>query len=370
MNLYRLYFKDDQAEEVPNSARWFRLPNDPNIHCDSLVRYLKKKLSIYETEVRLRFGEFIFVARVYSNDRSLLGKLEEHFLRRKSIHSPALNLIEKKIDIVYLIDVKLSIMDIDLELSQQAYNAAWDVEKNLFVVAGIKHTGILKSAIIGSWSAMLLTANRFPVHASVLVSPEGKAVVFSGAANYGKTTTLIAAMTKLLERGYKVLTDDWALLEIPSMKVRCLDELIALRSTIIEHLPEVFPSLWMDDLIRKFQLLQMEKPEMLLAEAFGSDQVCSEGVVTKIVILHHDDSIKEAFIAREIQSDKSSMSKYAEQLAGHAYHCPNILKRDTSYSIAGFEYLLASCPLAMFKTNVKDDTSRVQQLHDLIEWLN
>jgi hypothetical protein len=191
----------------------------------------------------------------------------------------------------------------------------------------------------------------------------------SGRSNWGKSTTLITAMSYLRIDGFKVLTDDWAVVSEKKKTIFCMDNVSTLRDVILHELPRVFPSMWIKELTEKFlhNPFGESRPALNTGVAFGEDNVKYSGYLRGVVTLHttplFNGSLYIDFTGKE------DRKRIAAELANHANHCPDISQFTLGRSLKDrYEEILNSCFLASLFTRAIDK-KRKEQMEWLVGWI-
>jgi len=357
------------VQTTPQSANWQLLPEFSTLA--PFREELAKTQKVSYTVVSMIFNKSKWIANVYCNDEILIHKLEHHFeLQNRGKEDDSYEDI-KCISVLYLVDTKMVIGQYEVEDDPNIYRGHVSQDKTSFIVSSIYHVGIFKSAIIGCWSAQCLREAWLPVHSSIIVSPTGKGILFSGKANWGKTTTIFAVLSILLKKGYKALTDDWALVSLSSGQIVCVDKVVALRSDIIRDLPLLFDSPWLQFMMGKFAQVGGEKPELLLTETFGPAEITPTSVLAGVVSLSHTPLKLSNFEQHQPPFNKELLEITGQELAFHAYHCPDLLAIEGVPSVSSrYKELLIDAGISKLYTKETLPEQRKKQILELCAWID
>ena len=78
---------------------------------------------------------------------------------------------------------------------------------------------------------------HYALHASCVADEHGRAAMLAGSQNAGKTSLL----TAMLKRGYRLVTDDYALLPLDIMAIKAIPTGVTACASFFDHFPEFNP---------------------------------------------------------------------------------------------------------------------------------
>ena len=78
---------------------------------------------------------------------------------------------------------------------------------------------------------------HYALHASCVADEHGRAAILAGSQNAGKTSLL----TAMLKRGYRLVTDDYALLPLDKMAIKAIPTGVTACASFFDHFPEFNP---------------------------------------------------------------------------------------------------------------------------------
>lgn len=348
-----------------DKAEWRRLKS--NLPIPSIVADMSSvcDLQVRRVELILNYGRC--VASLYSNRPELLDLLQQHLALANQGQTLPESVPAAEMTLFYLVDFEIDWDGEMLRASGSHYEGAVSSDNSVFVVAGAPTLGVLKSVVFGCWSSRFLLDGWYPAHCSALVAPNGQAVAFFGRGNWGKTTSLLACLGELAVRGFRALTDDWALINEHGA-MRCFDTVMAIRPQVVTGIRASLSTEWSETVFRRFSewgYFDSKKPHLPLNGALGPDSVACEANLSGCVVLRSEQGQEWSF--RDSYPDDRATS--GSEIARFAYHCPEAAGVSDRHNVSAFyDGLLEKTALSFLNCRVPDGERGVQ-LKSLCAWV-
>lgn len=249
------------------------------------------------------------------------------------------------------------------------YEGIHDQAGNNYLAVGRNSIGTFKSLVIGAMSGKIASTNpELPVHSAIVISPDGEGTAVSGRGNTGKTTTLLSVYEMLSEKGFKVLTDDWAFINEHDGRISPIDYLAGIRPESIPGLRGDAPSNFMQELLARLELsLKSENgTPSSIYELFGDSNIGGTGTLRSILFTNvnelPDNSQSKLFIPIE---DSQSMGF---RLRDDAYHAPHIHGNEQVDLITRYQNVTTKMECGYVYTRA-DKSDRQKQASMVAEWI-
>lgn len=334
---------------------------------------------LFESSAQIAIAGTSVEARVLTDDARMKVELDEYFnlnnaLRDQQLGDVPLG-IQKKVRILYLTENGLKLEDDTIGESGLPYEGLHDTGGENFVAVGRKSIGTFKSMVIGALSGVLAhERHMLPTHAAIVVSPNGACVGFSGRGNTGKTTSLLSTYERLVDKGFRIITDDWSMIDEHDATVHPVDFLVSVRPESLEGLRSVYSSGWIEDLTKRVITFEKEKSKSKpagIAEVYGADMVGESGVLRGIIFT----SLKKLFLDTEERThipvnfkSVSDTKLLAHRLRDDAYHAPEIGSGAGKPLLRRYEALIDGMKCALVYTRA-GDSHRKAQANQMAEWV-
>ena len=240
---------------------------------------------------------------------------------------------EKRMSIAYVTRYGVSIAGDRIGESGLPYEAVHDGVGDVAISTGRTSIGTFKSMVIGGLSGVVARKERLiPVHAAIASSPELQSIAFSGRGNSGKTTSMLGSYGHLMDRDFKVVTDDWAFIDEENLSIHPVDLLAAVRPESIEGLESIHGRKWVRQLLGRavdFCEGDSKSEPVALSDIYGEDFTTVEGTLAAALFTSVNPLYERvAGIDRPVLTKRSSAPRaLGEQLRG-AYHSPSLVPKE------------------------------------------
>lgn len=238
-----------------------------------------------------------------------------------------------------------------------------------YLAVGRNSVGTFKSLVIGAMSGKIASMKpELPVHSAIVVSPDGEATAISGRGNTGKTTTLLSVYEKLSEKGFKVITDDWAFINERDGKITPVDYLAGIRPASIPGLRGDAPSEFMQKLLARLEtsLKSETGTPSSIFDLFGDTNIGGTGTLRSILFTNINE-LPEGLQSKLFTpiDDNRSMGF---RLRDDAYHAPNINGENDTDLIARYQNVTTKMECGYIYTRT-DKSDRQKQASMIAEWI-
>lgn len=98
--------------------------------------------------------------------------------------------------------------------------------------------GLIKSTIIGYYSAIMQYHGKTPLHCGALEFKE-KTAVFIGGSGVGKTTLILNMVNIYYDKGLQILSDDWCFVDEQTHKVTPVENFFSFKENHIHENPHI-----------------------------------------------------------------------------------------------------------------------------------
>lgn len=362
--------------ERPGSADW-RSPISPEAPAE-VVDYLAERTE-YHAEVEVTVAGESLAADVFTDDEAMNAELQEYFKLNTALREQngitGGTVIEARPKIVYLTENGLNIDGDVIGQAGLPYEGLFDAEGHAFVAAGRKSIGTFKSMVIGAMSGVLAARRPMvPTHAAIVQTPDGRCAGFSGRGNTGKTTSLLSTFERLKSSSFRVVTDDWSMIDERTREVHPVDFLVSIRPESLPGLADIYTSDWVDDFTTRvldFEKSKSKSKPLGISDVYGEASVGATGVLESVVFT----SLTKLFLDEDGEHVAVNF-KEVEQAAtmGHrlrddAYHAPELQPEFTHEDFeTRYRHLAGNLACALVFTR-EEGPARQEQAQKMANWI-
>ncbi len=364
------------TDERPGTADWRRSSNDDAV--SAAIDYFVER-DLYQSTTDIIVDNKGVKADVFTDDPKMKTELDEYFKLNNALRVQYTDDQEVEpshsIRIIYLTDNGVNLGGESIGVSGLPYEGLYDGAGKNFLAAGRKTIGTYKSLVIGAMSGVLASNyDMLPVHSAIVQAPNGNSVGFSGRGNTGKTTSMLSVFERLANVGFKIVTDDWAMIDETSRRIYPVDYLVSVRPESIDGLKSINSDDWTKELTQKvisIEQYQNKIKPLSVPEAFGANMVGEGGVLKAVVFtslrkLFEDKDGVNIPVNFQAVDTPSSMGV---RLRDDAYHAPEITPSVKTQHPLDYRYTTLSGQLACSLVFTRaDDSQRKEQTEQMSDW--
>ncbi len=368
----QIEFTPIQSEKnKPGTADW-RSANSGQL-LGGLHTALGEAMPMYSAVVTLGKGAPL-QAEVFCDNKealdSLVNYMDSNFEAGARMHTRETIEVDPEVSkISYLTTRGIIVGDDRIGEAGLPYEGIYDQSGNNYLAVGRNSIGTFKSLVIGAMSGKIASKKpELPVHSAIVISPDGEATAISGRGNTGKTTTLLSVYEKLSEKGFKVLTDDWAFINEHDGRVIPIDYLAGIRPESIPGLRGDAPSEFMQELLARLEssLKSESGTPSSIHDLFGDNNIGGTGTLRSILFTNVNELLDGSQSKLFTPIDDSRSMGF--RLRDDAYHSPSIHGEEQADLLTRYQNVTTKMECGYVYTRA-DKSDRQKQASMVAEWI-